>query len=259
MVARSFSSSALILLLLVSICSAARIASYDESSYIDTTIRAPGRLPPKKTIKKPKRSPKPKPSRKPKPSKKPTGPEPVFTAISATRVKAVWGATTILSKGTKPSSSLNSLPGWGEIETDIKAAGGTIAGSKGGKSDRARCHMIGDALGGKARKNNLFSCFAYFNNPGMFHFERQLQAEIKSLRGTDKCEMTVTIYFTTKKYPTSVNMNAKCKGSQFFNVNIANAFPDRNVKIEHLCRPSFPLQPGTFRGTSTVRVGAGPC
>ena len=211
MVARSFSSSAVILLLLVSVSSLA------------------------------------------------TGQEPVFTAISSSKVKAVWGATTILNKGTKPSSSLNSLPGWAQIGTDVVAAGGVVAGPKGGKSDRARCHMIGDALGGKGRKNNLFSCFAYFNNPGMFHFERQLQAEIKSLTGTAQCEMTVSLSFTTKQYPTSVNMNAKCKGGQFFNVNISNEFPDRNVKITHLCRPSFPLEPGSFRGTSSVAAGAGAC
>ena len=211
MVTRSFSSSAVILLLLVSVSSVAR------------------------------------------------GQEPVFTFISSSQVKAVWGSTTVLTGGTKPSSSLNTLPGWAQIETDIVAAGGTIPGTAGGRSDRARCHMIGDALGGKARKNNLFSCFAYFNNPGMFHFERQLQAKINSLTGTNQCEMTVTLSFTTKQYPTSVNMNAKCNGSQFFNVDIDNAFPDSKVKIEHKCRPSFPLEPGSFRGTSTVVSGAGAC
>ena len=187
------------------------------------------------------------------------GQEPVFTAISSSQVKAVWGSSTVLTGGTKPSSSLNSLPGWAQIATDITAAGGTVAGPAGGRSDRARCHMIGDALGGKGRKNNLFSCFAYFNNPGMFHFERQLQAEINSLTGTDQCEMTVTLSFTTKQYPTSVNMDATCKGSQFFNVNIDNAFPDSNVKITHLCRPTFPLEPSSFRGTSTVFLGATAC
>ena len=211
MVARSFSSSAVILLLLVSVSSLA------------------------------------------------TGQGPAFTAISASQVKAVWGSSTVLTGGTKPSSSLNSLPGWAQIGTDIVAAGGTVAGRKGGKSDRARCHMIGDALGGKGRKNNLFSCFAYFNNPGMFHFERQLQAEIKSLTGTDQCEMTVSLRFTTKQYPTSVNMNAKCKGRQFFNVDISNKFPDWSVDIKHSCRPSFPLAPGRFRGNFTVAAGAGAC
>ena len=118
--------------------------------------------------------------------------------------------------------------------------------------------MIGDALGGKGRKRNLFSCLAYFNNPAMFQFERQLQAEIKSLTRTILCEMTVTLNFTTKQYPASLKMNAKCKDSQFFNVNIVNAFPDSNVKIEHLCRPRFPLKPGSFRGISTVVSGAFP-
>ena len=255
MVARSFSSSALILLLLVSVSSAARIVSYDESSYIDSTSRASVRR-----TKKPKKTPKrPKPSSKPKRPKKPTGREPVFTAISAKQVKAVWGATTILSKGTKPSSSLNSLAGWDQIEAEILAAGGTVAGPTGGASDRARCHMIGDALGGKGKKNNLFTCFAYFNNPGMFYFENELRKEIRSLRGTDRCEMTVTLRFTTKKYPTSVNMNAKCRGSQFFNVNIDNALQPSNVAVQHLCRPSFPLQSGSFRGTSTIASGAGVC
>ena len=90
--------------------------------------------------------------------------------------------------------------------------------------------MIGESLGGKGRKDNLFSCFAYFNSPGMSHFERHLKAEIVSLSGQDKCEMTVTVKFTTKAYPTSVNMNAKCKGKPFFNVNIINEFPRGNVK-----------------------------
>ena len=212
MVARSFSKSAVILLLLVSVSSVAR------------------------------------------------GQGPAFTALSPNQVKAVWGSSTVLSGGTKPSSSLNSLPGWAQIATDILAAGGTVAGSAGGASDRARCHMIGDALGGKGRKNNLFSCFAYFNNPGMFHFERQLQAEINSLTGAQQCEMTVTLSYTPGKlYPTKVNMDAECKGSQFFNVNIDNAFPDSNVKIEHLCIPSFPLEPGSFRGTSTTISGATAC
>ena len=171
----------------------------------------------------------------------------------------MWGATTILNKGTKPSSSLNSLAGWAQIGTEIVAAGGTVAGPKGGKSDRARCHMIGDALGGKGKKNNLFSCFAYFNNPGMFHFERQLQAEIKSLTGTDQCEMTVSLRFTTKQYPTSVNMNAKCKGRQFFNVNISNTLQPSSVTITHLCKPNFPLKPGSFRGAASVVRGAAAC
>ena len=211
MVARSFSSSAVILLLLVSVSSLA------------------------------------------------AGQGPAFTAISASQVKAVWGSNTVLTGGTKPSSSLNSLPGWAQIGTDVVAAGGKVAGPKGGKSDRARCHMIGDALGGKGKKNNLFSCFAYFNNPGMFHFENQLKKEIKSLTGANQCEMTVTLTTTTKQYPSSVNMNAKCNGSQFFNVDIANAFPDSNVRITHRCQPSFPLAPGRFRGTSTLAAGAGAC
>ena len=253
MIARSFSSLALILLLLASVSSAAQIGSYHTSPYIDTMSRAPQltTLPPRPGRRAARVSKKR--------TKKPTGPEPVFTAISSSQVKAVWGATTTLRKGTKPSSSLNTLAGWKQIEAEILAAGGVIAGPKGGQSDRARCHMIGDALGGKGRKNNLFTCFAYFNNPGMFHFERLLQNEIKSLTGTEQCEMTVTLSFTTKQYPTSVNMNAKCKGSQFFNVNIANTLNPSNVAITHLCRPSFALQPGAFRGTSTVAAGATAC
>ena len=183
MIARSFSSLALILLLVASTSFAAQIGSNHASPHIDTASRA--------------RAPRPKkPKSKSKISKKrtktTTGPGSVFIAISTSHVKAVWGATTVLRRS-KPSCTLNSPAGWNEIETDILAAGGTLAGPKGGKSDRARCHMIGDALGGKGKKSNLFTCFAYFNNQGMFHFERQLQAEIKSLRGADKCEMTVTI------------------------------------------------------------------
>ena len=255
MIATSSSSLVLILLLLASVSSAAQIGSYHTSAYIDTTSRAPqlpqlpakpGRVGPKGSKKRNRRA---------------TGPEPVFTPISASQVKAVWGATTILNKGTKPSSKLNTLAGWGQIGAEIIAAGGTVAGAAGGKSDRARCHMIGDALGGKGRKNNLFSCFAYFNNPGMFHFERLLQTEIKSLTGTDQCEMTVTLTFTTKQYPTSVNMNAKCKGRQFFNVDISNTLQPSSVTITHLCNPgaNLPLEPGQFRGTSTVAASAAAC
>ena len=186
------------------------------------------------------------------------GQGPVINVISASQVNAVWGATTVLTGGTRARSV--SPPGWAQIGADVVAAGGVIAGPRGGRSDRARCHMIGDALGGRGILSNLFSCFSYFNNPGMFHFERQLQTEINSLTGAQQCDMTVTLMFTSgKQYPTSINMDARCKGSQFFNANIDNAFPRNNVKIEHLCTPSFPLQPGTFSGTSSVVAGAGAC
>ena len=252
MVAKSFSSSALILLLLVSISSAARIVSIDQSSYVDTTSRAPVRLPPKK----PKT--KAKSSRKRKPSRKPTGPEPVFTYMPPTQVKAVWGATTILTEGTNTGSQ--TLLGWAQIGADVVAAGGKIASSNGGTSDRARCHMIGKALGGKGITNNLFSCFAYFNSPGMSYFEKELKKEIKNLSGTDQCEMTVTLSFTqSKQYPEKVNMNAKCAGSQLFNVNIDNEFQKANVAVQHLCKPTIALHGIGFQGPVTIARGASAC
>ena len=247
MVAISFSSSALVLLLLVLISSATQIDSSYGSVYVDTTSRASKKPPIKRPI-----NPKPNPKLK-------KGKGPKFYAVKDKWAEAVWRGKADLAGGTPANSRLKNMRGWDQIEKEIRAAGGKIAGPKGGASDRARCHLIGDDLGGKGIRKNLFTCFAYFNFPGMYHFERLLRKEIESLRGNERCRMVVTLKYTTKEYPTSVNMNAKCKGKQFFNVNISNEFPDSNVKIEHLCRPTIPLKSGGFRGTVSVVSNASSC
>ena len=106
---------------------------------------------------------------------------------------------------------------------------------------------------------NLFTCSAYFNFLGMYHFESKLKTEIESLRGNEKRRMEITLKCTTKEYPNSVNMNSECKGRAFFNVNIANVFPPSNVRIEYLCRPIIILEPGSFKGTTRVISNAPSC
>ena len=251
MVGRSFSSSALILLLLVSISSATKILSSYETAYLESTSRASNRRPKNKTT-----NPKPKP----KPvlnSLKKGGP--VIDFKPKKSASAVWRATTRLDTGWGADSKIKNLPGWDQIEKEIRAGGGIIPGPKGGASDRARCHMVGNALGGPGIRRNLFTCHKYFNAPAMSHLERLLKKEIKSLRGNEKCKMEVTLKYTTKEYPTSVNMNARCKGRQFFNVNIANEFLRRDVKIDHLCMPSIALGPNNFTGTAIFAPNADPC
>ena len=93
----------------------------------------------------------------------------------------------------------------------------------------------------------------------MSHFEKLLKDEVKKLRGQEKCEMTVTVAFTDKKYPTSVNMNAKCKGRQFFDVDIFNKLQESEVAIQHLCKPTIDLAPRRFKGNMSTVPAAGPC
>ena len=90
-------------------------------------------------------------------------------------------------------------------------------------------------------------------------FEKKLKDKIRNLSGTDQCEMTVTLSFTNKQYPTSVNMNAKCAGSQLFNVKTDNKFQEANVAVTHLCKPTIPLHGDRFEGNKTVAQGASAC
>ena len=139
------------------------------------------------------------------------------------------------------------------IKRELKEAGRPI-------EEGTRCHMIANSLGGQGEPYNLFGCFKDFNNKAMGYFEGLMSDQIPELRGQEKCKMTVTVLFTPDKgYPTSVNMDAKCKGSQFFNVTISNKLHESEVRIDHLCRPTVNLSGPGFQGSATVVPGASAC
>ena len=295
MIAKSLSSLALILLLFISVCSAQRTVGYYDSPYIHSTSRAgrpSGRPTKRPTAQAPTRSTSPTVPR-PARSTSPTAPNPAHSTSPAAgnptspnaggptsrpstapsnqpqssqgqlpdidytlkdKAIAVWGANADLSKGSGVKrGARRKIPGFRKMQLELLAAGRP-------KTEATRCHMIAQSLGGQGEPNNLFACFQYFNDKAMGYFESLMRDRIPKLQGQDKCKMAVTALFTAdKQYPTSVNMDANCTGSQFFNVTISNKLLENEVKINHECIPTVALGPPRFRGSATVVSGASAC